>query len=123
MEPVNPIVQFENPEGFQIWGQQQTRDKPTKMDRVGLRRLCFYIEKTVRNTVRNTKHLEIEPAINAFMKDVQERQGVDSFRVECQDLPDEFNFQIILVPHLGQNEINIDFKVNKHSYTWKLLNG
>jgi phage tail sheath protein FI len=49
---VNPIVQFADTNGFMVWGQKTLQRLPTALDRVNVRRLMFYLEKTIRIQAR-----------------------------------------------------------------------
>jgi hypothetical protein len=49
---VNCIVQFADYQDFMVWGQKTLQRRPTALDRVNVRRLMFYLEKTIRSKSR-----------------------------------------------------------------------
>lgn len=49
---VNCIVQFADYQDYMVWGQKTLQRRPTALDRVNVRRLMFYLEKTIRSKSR-----------------------------------------------------------------------
>lgn len=86
----NPIVDLED-DAMVIYGQNNLNRKPTALDRVGVRRLMLYIEKTIRQRFHNRK---IKPYtwselvdvlfINMYevLDDVKSRKGLADFSIE-----------------------------------------
>lgn len=68
-----------NTPNFQLWGNKTLQRTPTMLDRVGMRRLLFYIEKNLRQLFNNHLHsgeadgwLDFE--IFKFLDDIQNRK-------------------------------------------------
>ena len=62
---INPIVQFSDIDNFLIWGQKTLQRTPSALDRVNVRRLMFFIEKSIKVASRN---LLFEPNDEIFQK-------------------------------------------------------
>jgi hypothetical protein len=60
---INPIVQFNDIDGFVVWGQKTMHRTPTALDRVNVRRLMFVIEKRIR---ANTRRMLFDPHTEEF---------------------------------------------------------
>jgi phage tail sheath protein FI len=60
---INPIVTFSDVANYLIWGDKTLQQTPTLLDRVPVRRLLFFIEKSIRAACRK---LLFEPHTQAF---------------------------------------------------------
>jgi hypothetical protein len=88
---INPIIQFVDFQGFVIWGQKTLQRRPTALDRVNVRRLMFYIEKTIRVAARQllfepndtTLQNQFVSMATGILQQVQVGRGVTDFFVEC----------------------------------------
>jgi hypothetical protein len=126
---INPIVQFVDFEGFVIWGQKTLQRRPTALDRVNVRRLMFYVEKSIRVAARQLlfdphddelrqKFVRIATAI---LSEVQVGRGIYAFVVKCDtelNTPDvidrnEMRAQIGIQPIRAAEFIFIEFSINR----------
>lgn len=124
---INPIVQFVDFQGFVIWGQKTLQRLPTALDRINVRRLMFYIEKSIRTAARQllfdphdadleAKFVRIATAV---LSEVQVGRGVTDFQVLCDatlNTPDvidrnELRAQIGVVPTRAAEFIFIEFSI------------
>ena len=48
---INPIITYPDIAGFVIWGQKTLQRAPTALDRVNVRRMLFYVEKSIKSVV------------------------------------------------------------------------
>jgi len=89
---INPIAFFPG-EGTAFWGQKTLQRKASALDRVNVRRLFLVLEKAI---AKAAKYLLFEPndrftrrqlvmMIDPFLRDVQARRGIESFRVICNE--------------------------------------
>lgn len=89
---VNPIVNF-IPDGITIWGQKTTQRKASSLDRVNVRRLLLFAEKTIATSVR---YLLFEPndpvtwrrfvgLVQPVLATIKGRRGLEEFRVICDE--------------------------------------
>jgi phage tail sheath protein FI len=89
---VNPIVNFV-PDGITIWGQKTTQRKASSLDRVNVRRLLLFAEKTIATSVR---YLLFEPndpvtwrrfvgLVQPVLQQIKGRRGLEEFRVICDE--------------------------------------
>lgn len=93
---INPIVDFKNVDDFVVWGAKTLPREPVAMDRVGVRRLCVYLEKYVRKIIYEevnlkqslSESLEIAiPKVEQFLEDCRLRKAyiyftMGTFRTE-----------------------------------------
>ena len=89
---VNPVVNFPQ-EGFTIMGQKTLLKTPSAFDRINVRRLFLYLEKSVLNT---TKYFVFEPnttftrnrlvnTISPVFDLAKNTQGVYDYLIVCND--------------------------------------
>lgn len=126
---INPIVQFVDVQGFLVWGQKTLQRRPTALDRVNVRRLMFYLEKTIRIAVRG---LLFDPNDGIFRKtftaicagildDVKKGRGLNDYFIKADDelnTPDvidrnEFRAQIGVQPTRAVEFMFIEFTINR----------
>lgn len=126
---INPIVRFNDVDGFLVWGQKTLQRRPTALDRVNVRRLMFYLEKRIRSASRQ---LLFDPNDDAFqrkfisiatqiLREVQVGRGVTDFIVKADaelNTPDvidrnEFRAQIGVQPTRAAEFIFIEFSIHR----------
>lgn len=89
---VNVLVPFPI-EGVTVWGNKTLQRRASALDRVNVRRLMLYVEKTIRSDAR---FLLFEPhtellrdrfisIANRILDDVVSRQGITDYRVKCDE--------------------------------------
>ena len=89
---INPVVNFPQ-EGFTIMGQKTLLKAPSAFDRINVRRLFLYLEKSVLNT---TKYFVFEPntsftrnrlvnTITPVFDLAKNTQGVYDYLIVCND--------------------------------------
>lgn len=49
---INPIITYPDITGFVIWGQKTLQRTPTALDRVNVRRMLFYVEKSIKSIAK-----------------------------------------------------------------------
>ncbi|WP_298752196.1 phage tail sheath C-terminal domain-containing protein [uncultured Arcobacter sp.] len=87
---INPVVQFPS-ETPMVYGQKTLQVKPSAFDRVEVRRLFIYIEKSIGKVMKyfvfkkNTDFTrnQIVGIIEPALRDIQGREGLYDFAVEC----------------------------------------
>lgn len=126
---VNPIVKFPGTEGFFIFGEKTLQRRPTALDRVNVRRLMLYLEKTIREAA---KRLLFEPhdallrrqfvsIASRILDTVKTQRGVYDFFVKCDEelnTPDvvdrnELRAQIGVQPVRTAEFIFIEFSIHR----------
>lgn len=126
---INPIVHFNNVDGFVVFGQKTLQRVPTALDRVNVRRLMFYLEKRIRAASRK---LLFDPNDETFqrkfisiatqvLREVQVGRGVTDFIIKADaelNTPDvidrnEFRAQIGVQPTRAAEFIFIEFSIHR----------
>jgi hypothetical protein len=126
---VNPIVHFNDADGFVVWGQKTLQRSPTALDRVNVRRLMFYIEKTIRAAVRI---LLFDPnddkfagnfigIVSGILSEVKTGRGLYDYVIKADselNTPDviarnEFRAQIGIQPVYAVEFMFIEFSIHK----------
>lgn len=126
---VNPIVHFNDIDGFVVWGQKTLQRRPTALDRVNVRRLMFYIEKKVRAAVRT---LLFDPnddifagkfigIVNGILNEVRVGRGLHDYIIKADaelNTPDvidrnEFRAQIGVQPTRAVEFMFIEFSIHR----------
>lgn len=126
---VNPIVQYSDVDGFLIMGQKTLQRRPTALDRVNVRRLMFFIEKSIKAASRV---LLFEPNDivfqNNFVKiardilsQVQVNRGLYDFIIVADgtlNTPtvidrNEFHAQIGIQPTKSVEFMFLEFSINR----------
>lgn len=89
---INPIYQDPNM-GFVVFGQKTMQSKPSSFDRINVRRLFLYLEKSTYNTIkwflfRNNTYSTRTAIINTLdpiFRSVQNGEGVLDYRIICNE--------------------------------------
>lgn len=90
---INPIITYPDITGFVIWGQKTLQRTPTALDRVNVRRMLFYVEKTIKNAA---KSFLFEPNTAAtrstfvtkcsqILSDLVANSGAQSYSIKCDE--------------------------------------
>ena len=87
---INPIYQDPNM-GFVVFGQKTLQSKPSSFDRVNVRRLFLYLEKSTYNTIkwflfRNNTYSTRTAIINTLdpiFRSVLNNEGMYDYRIVC----------------------------------------
>ena len=90
---INPIITYPDITGFVIWGQKTLQRTPTALDRVNVRRMLFYVEKTIKNIGRsylfepNTAgtRSSFANACGYVLSNLQQNNGITSFAIKCDE--------------------------------------
>lgn len=126
---VNPIVHFNDVEGFVVFGQKTLQRRPTALDRVNVRRCMFYLEKKIRAAVRV---LLFDPndevfaqrfigIVNGILNEVQSGRGLHDYIIKADselNTPDvidrnEFRAQIGVQPTRAVEFMFIEFSIHR----------
>lgn len=126
---VNPIIQFVNQDGFVAFGQKTLQRRPTALDRVGVRRMMFTIEKRIKAASRD---LQFEPhdeelrgrfvrIASAILEEVKIGRGLTEYQVQCDeelnpsDVVDrnELRARIGVIPTRAAEYIYIEFSIHR----------
>jgi uncharacterized protein len=126
---INPIIQFVDVAGFLIWGQKTLQRLPSALDRINVRRLMFYCERTIKNACRillfepNDAIFvhRFETIVKQILNTVQTARGLSAYIInDGPDLntPDiiarnEFRAQIGIQPILAVEFIFLEFSVQR----------
>lgn len=86
----NTVLMIPGQPPVTLWGTSTLQRKPTALDRVGIRRLMFYIEKQLRQIMRNylpsgADLVWLDFDIFCFMEDIKERKGVVEYQFVADD--------------------------------------
>ena len=87
---INPIMQFSK-DGIVVYGQRTLQRFPTALDRINVRRLLFYVEKSIATISRrlvfeqNDEILwsQFRNLIDPFMQNLVGRRAIEDYRVVC----------------------------------------
>lgn len=90
---INPIITYPDITGFVIWGQKTLQRSPTALDRVNVRRMLFYVEKTIKNIA---KQYIFEPnnaatrsafitACSQVLTNLVNNNGAQDFVIKCDE--------------------------------------
>ena len=110
---INPIVDFTG-DGIVIYGQKTLQAKASAFDRINVRRLFLYLEKSIKKQARyflfefNDEYTRarFRGTVNPFLSTVQARRGVQDYLVVCDETNNppqvvdrnEFNAEILVKP-------------------------
>lgn len=110
---INPIVNFFG-QGIVIWGQKTMQAKPSAFDRINVRRLFLYMERSIEKLARyflfelndEITRSRFRGLVNSFLSEIQARRGVQDFLVvadNTNNTPDvidrnEFVAEILVKP-------------------------
>lgn len=87
---LNPIVQFPQ-NGIVVWGQRTLQRTPSSLDRINVRRLVFYIEKSLSAASRQLNFEQNDPILwaqilnlyNPFLLNLKGRRALYWFQTVC----------------------------------------
>jgi len=121
---INPIVNFVG-EGIVIWGQKTLQSTASAFDRINVRRLFLFLEKSIKKAARAFlfefndafTRSRFRGLVNPFLSQVQARRGVTDFLVvadESNNPPEvidanEFNAEILIKPNRVIEFIRLTF--------------
>ena len=124
---INPIITYPDITGFVIWGQKTLQRTPTALDRVNVRRMLFFVEKSIKTA---SKSLLFEPntaatreifinTCSSILSNVQLNAGLTDFVIKCDEelnTPDviarnELRARIGIVPTYAIEFIFIEFNL------------
>lgn len=89
---INPIVKFQG-EGIVIFGQKTLQSGATAFDRINVRRLFLYLEKSITKMARSFlfefnddfTRTRFRGTVNPFLSGVKARRGVYDYLVVCDE--------------------------------------
>lgn len=121
---INPIVRFTG-EGIVIWGQKTLQSRASAFDRINVRRLFLYLEKTISKMARyflfefndDFTRSRFRGITNPFLSEVKSRRGVTDYIVVCDttnNTPEvidrnEFRAEILVKPTRVAEFIKLTF--------------
>jgi phage tail sheath protein FI len=87
---INPIVNF-NGQGITIWGQKTLTGIPGAFDRINVRRLFLFLERSIEAFARflvfefndNFTRSRFTSSVNGFLAGIKAKRGVTDFEVVC----------------------------------------
>jgi hypothetical protein len=90
---INPIITYPDITGFVIWGQKTLQRTPTALDRVNVRRMLFYVEKTIKNAAKSFLFEPNTAATRAtfvtkcsqILSDLVSNSGAQSYSIKCDE--------------------------------------
>jgi phage tail sheath protein FI len=85
---INPVVNFLG-QGIVIWGQKTLQAKPSAFDRVNVRRLFLYLERSIERIARyyvfelndDVTRLRFSNQVNNFLSGIRTQRGVYDYLV------------------------------------------
>lgn len=121
---VNPIAQFTR-DGIVVYGQRTLQRTPSALDRINVRRLMFYIEKTIATASRRLVFEQNDPIlwgqflnlVEPFFRDLKGRRALEWYRVVCDESTNppqkrnnnEMGAKIYVIPTKSAEKIILDF--------------
>lgn len=121
---INPIVKFTG-EGIVIWGQKTMQSRASAFDRINVRRLFLYLEKSISKMARyflfefndDFTRSRFRGVVNPFLSEVKSRRGVQDYLVVCDttnNTPEvidrnEFRAEILVKPTRVAEFIKLTF--------------
>lgn len=121
---INPIVNY-NGQGITIWGQKTLTGIPSAFDRINVRRLFLFLERSVEQMARflvfefndNFTRSRFSSTVNNFLSNIKAKRGVIDFQVVCDttnntsDIIDnnEFVAEILIKPARAAEFITLTF--------------
>lgn len=125
---INPVVTFPGM-GTVLYGDKTMLAKPSAFDRINVRRLFIVLEKAIATAAKYSlfefndpfTQAQFRNMVEPFLRDVQGRRGITSFKVVCdssnntQNVIDTNNFvgDIYVAPARSVNYINLNFVAMK----------
>jgi hypothetical protein len=126
---INPIITYPDIAGFVIWGQKTLQRAPTALDRVNVRRMLFYVEKSIKSVA---KQYLFEPnnaatrssfinACSQIMTRLVANTGAQDFVIKCDEelntsdvvSRNELRARIGIVPVYAIEFIFIEFNLTR----------
>jgi hypothetical protein len=126
---INPIITYPDIAGFVIWGQKTLQRAPTALDRVNVRRMLFYVEKSIKSVA---KQYLFEPnnaatrssfinACSQIMTRLVANNGAQDFVIKCDEelntsdviSRNELRARIGIVPVYAIEFIFIEFNLTR----------
>lgn len=121
---LNPIAVFPQ-DGILVYGQRTMQRTPTALDRVNVRRLLFYIEKTVAAMSRRLQFEQNDPilwaqfrnSVNPFLAGLLGRRALEWYQVVCDVTTNtaemrnnnEVGAKIYLIPTKSAEKVMLNF--------------
>jgi len=121
---INPVVSFPG-QGTVLYGDRTLLAKPSAFDRINVRRLFIVLEKAIASAAKwqlfefndSFTRSAFRNMVEPFLRDVQGRRGITSFRVICDETNNtpevidrnEFVATIMVAPNRSINVINLNF--------------
>lgn len=121
---INPVVSFPG-QGTVLYGDRTLLAKPSAFDRINVRRLFIVLEKAIASAAKwqlfefndSFSRAAFVNMVQPFLRDVQGRRGITSFRVICDETNNtpevidrnEFVATIMVAPNRSINVINLNF--------------
>lgn len=121
---INPICNFQG-EGIVIWGQKTLISTADAFNRINVRRLFLYLEKSISKLARqflfefndDFTRARFRGIVEPFLSDIKARRGVYDYLVVCDDSnnppeaidTNQFNAQILVKPTRVAEFINLLF--------------
>lgn len=121
---INPIVNF-NGQGITIWGQKTLTATPNAFDRINVRRLFLYLEKSIEQMARflvfefndSFTRARFASTVNNFLSGIKAKRGVTDYQVVCDttnNTPDiidsnQFVAEIMVKPSRAAEFITLTF--------------
>ena len=126
---VNCIVQFADYQDYMVWGQKTLQRRPTALDRVNVRRLMFFLEKTIRSKSRamlfdphdEIFHDRFTKMVEAVCDEVKAGRGLYDYIVQADwelNTPDvvdrnEFRARIGVQPTRAVEFMFLEFSIHR----------
>lgn len=87
---INPVVALPG-QGIVLYGDKTMQGKSSAFDRINVRRLFIFLEKTISNAARNSlfefndefTRAQFVNLVEPFLRDVKGRRGIYDYRVVC----------------------------------------
>lgn len=121
---INPIVAFSQ-DGITVYGQRTLQRTPTALDRVNVRRMLFFVEKSIATSVRRLVFEQDDPIlwnrfialVTPFLKSMVGRRAIEDFKVVCDastNTPERRNnnemaAKLLIIPVKAAEKIILEF--------------
>lgn len=121
---INPIVNFVG-EGIVIWGQKTLQSTASSFDRINVRRLFLYLEKSIKKMARyflfefndDFSRSRFRGIVNPFLAGVKAKRGVYDYLTVCDETnntpevidANEFKAVIMVKPARAVEFIKLEF--------------
>lgn len=121
---INPILVIAG-EGTVLYGDKTMLSKPSAFDRINVRRLFIVLEKAIADAAKyvlfefndSFTRLRFRQVVEPFLRDVQGRRGITSFKVVCDETNNTplvidsngFVADILIAPARSVNYVTLNF--------------